>query len=309
MTEPLWSDHYGLMLRKTTSDDYLFLDVNPKLTSLIKPFMELKEVKATWNPEFNGWLLPVTQFPYVNDFLEIFHEAIPELGKVTVPKVELGYATNYEISYQQLRLLVLLDPKMDTNMKDSFKAFTGTGKGKPIEDAGDENDGDYNWLEEHSSILTLEYQYLQNICFGGPTIRYGDILLHSEDVYKPEEYKRPYQHMIYSYFSLISDGSQFIPLEFDGDGFNIPGEFTVPKPFPIEYWSWAHLDRGYVPLNLTVHPTPLTAEQLKGFVVDNYGWQFELDGQTYTLLSKTLVSPLDPSLRWKPFNNDTLVLG
>lgn len=80
MTAPLWTDKRGLSLLKTTSEDYLFLQVEEQVMPLMRPFIELAETQAIWQPAakpHGGWLIPTTMFPRINHFLEEFHHILP----------------------------------------------------------------------------------------------------------------------------------------------------------------------------------------------------------------------------------------
>lgn len=133
MAEPLWDNNKGLRLLRSKSPDNLFLEVAPDWLARLKPFMELKEVKAS--PEgTKGWWIPTSRFPHINLFLEAVSDlAIPDIDSPGYLPERVGKAPVHMLSFQEFKLLALLLDKDNTWFASIFKSKTFHMPGADLE--------------------------------------------------------------------------------------------------------------------------------------------------------------------------------
>lgn len=323
----VWTDNHGLSLYPTTSKDYLFLSVNPKIQQVAEPFMKLTEVKAIWNTtaaelKNPGYLIPIDQFLFVNDFLEIFHEVLPPhkpRSRVASGRehdcVELtsGKATIHWLSYQEFRLLMLLaepdvmkiEPELLEYLGETDKSKITPRLLKSVDALVESNEP--KWLQ-WEGINIFNTDATRDLISRYMVARDADLI--TGDLVKPywlegtEEVSMQY----------IFDGTKLVDLEYGplSEYSGVPEQFKVPTPFPVTYWTdiiqfnyqvWPNFDllaekMEYVadPPTLPKHMEVVNDEDLVDkfteFEEENAAaLRFEFEGITYYIYFPRITKP------------------
>lgn len=228
----------GLQVLKTTSPDYLYLDVETSLHKRITPFTKLEEMKAIKHDKVSGWLFPTKLWKRLRPFIEQLQRLPQQLYEL---KRKPGRAARIYIPQPVERALVLLiapSPLLKAVMEKTwtnidFLSWTtnpeeskGEIEGQPEED-----------FRSSSHFLGLVSRFLEAI---QAKILIGDILRFEAEL--PHSHQNIVERNALTY---IYDGSTFVNLLRGIDTGDlppiteygvVPKEFQCPAPFPIMYW-------------------------------------------------------------------------
>ena len=288
MTARVWSDEHGLSIRQTTSNEHYFLDVDPKLRDVIRPFLTLDEARMTWHSLAQGYIFAKKDYTLeLKAFLSNFHTVLPVEGREAKAggleqerkSVKSGRATVYYVSYQEVRLLMFLHARVNVkfftqtpipgrkssrSLNDFLQMMNSSvsyPEDNPLNMDWEEVAATWGTILEADGFADLMYRYLNFREGAGSEMRTGhahdlslmdcqpDVVLKKGDVCKP--FSQDYEELNYT----ICTGSTLIPFDHSGwstkDGevyLPLPSDFQCPEPFPILYW------RGLFPGSIAVHP-------------------------------------------------------
>lgn len=255
MTAPVWEDGHGLRVRKTTSSECYFLDVQSDLIPAMEPFMELPEAKAIWYSEVKGWLIPTSVFESLKPFLTHFHDLFgkPE-QKRERDSAGLDYARKVEerkdratvriLTFQEVRLLALLylgteDLSHRNSIDRDFNEellhgllvldrFSHSPRGPHMSKSPQQRTSD------NLDTLFFEDALFREMCNEYASIR-DEGSVQRGDLLKLAYSDHPADISVYD----NSLTNRYIPLERsqEADNWILPDQFKVPTPFPVMWWE------------------------------------------------------------------------
>jgi hypothetical protein len=222
----LWDSKQGIQLLKTEDSNVYFVNVDAKPASydtrrghdakerisILKPFMELKEVGSTWHIGEEGWLIPKAKFP----FLALFMRLISEYESDDEVEIRQNRASQYMIGRNTMGILLSLYDR------------------KVVEKALAEQKSKLSDLENPALLESFVDKVVEGIIKASPgfldlVLRYvmarvqelnkGDIVIIRE--------------MDYGY-----DGERLIPflMNREDNHYHLPEQFKTP-PYPIMHWE------------------------------------------------------------------------
>jgi len=220
--------------------------------------MELKEVKAEWHIEESkmsrpGWLIPLSQFPYLASFMKLFHGL--DYDKIGHRKERNGKAALYYMTLEEFQLLTTLNQNpdmLDIFEHDDIQAYSDTTYrdivALPFKRSYDEymtvTFDKQQWYGRWEHILS---DFQDDVGMADLRLRYiqardgkmkdGDLVVMSQVENKElstddnvvlyiNEYAFGYVNGVLKPFGLMEGLDYVVP----------PVEFTFPE-YPIGYWE------------------------------------------------------------------------
>jgi hypothetical protein len=248
----LWDSKTGFQLLKTEDKTQYFLNVeaNPAFLkedgktplstderlTIIKPFMELKEVGATWHAEEKGWLIPRAKFPFLALFMELisrYKGGVPPPVVRQKDKALIARVGGYESS-----ILVSLCNREEL-LKAEQKASGSSVRIKLDPPFMISEEPDLGFIANKIPLYTLA-AYAEKLLdsFIGMDLRY----IESRDG------KLQRGDLVYLNDEFVYTEKGLVGLERTGaenKRLRLPEAFTTP-PFPIAYWNFE--DEGMIPV-------------------------------------------------------------
>jgi hypothetical protein len=270
----LWiHEQKTLTIYRTSDRKTVFLEpVDEKWLARLKPFMELEEMGAVWhegeakdgNP---GWLIPLTQFPFLAPFMINFGNMVDDSVNDQVERK--NKATTHYLTLEEFQLLILLGKSdtllqpydhKDSQIEDStsltyrdMAALVFQRITEQYGEGGDSMDekvifGESQWFERWRNILDefqpddsiadLKLRYLQA---RGDTFRNGDVVVMKQLEDKDESDADTIVYYTEEYPSGYVDGT-LKPFIFDEYNYIVPPrEFSFPE-YSLNYWDRDHYD-------------------------------------------------------------------
>jgi hypothetical protein len=253
----LWDSKTGFQLLKTEDKTQYFLNVEPhpdfkdvdgetpltteKRLAIIKPFMKLKEVGATWHAEEKGWLIPKAQFPFLALFIELISHLHMTVRETIVKQKDKALIVNI-VLYEASVLVSLCDRK--ELLEQEAKAAGSQTKIK---------------LDSPFTIDSPELKVIANGRSMGDLViiaeerldSFLDIVLCYIEALNGKLQKGDLVRILIQYTTYVYDGKRLVKFGHIEDGKTVsylPKEFTTP-PFPVAYWHYQYNDLMVIGIN------------------------------------------------------------